>query len=87
MVIRKIFRAGNSQVVALSKEILQKLHLREGSSLILELDEEKKCVVLRPLEINQENIPINLNCIDKDYVDVVNGFIKKYEQALKELAK
>jgi len=87
MVIRKIFRAGNSQVVALTKEILQKLHLKEGSPVVLELDEEKKYIVLKPLDMNQENVTVNIESIDNDYINIVNNFIKKYEQALKELAK
>lgn len=45
MLIRKIFRTGNSYVVALTKEILQKLKLKDGSPVIIELDEEKNVLL------------------------------------------
>ncbi|GAW29230.1 MULTISPECIES: hypothetical protein [unclassified Carboxydocella] len=87
MLIRKIFRTGNSHVVALTKEMLQKLKLEEGSNVIIELDEEKKCIIVKPLIAPDEKSVQLLDGIDNDYVSLVNSFIKEYELALKELAK
>ncbi|HHX76820.1 MAG TPA: AbrB/MazE/SpoVT family DNA-binding domain-containing protein, partial [Firmicutes bacterium] len=50
MEIRKIFRAGNSQVISLPHKVLKTLGLKEGDQVIIELEgDQSKNLVLRPL--------------------------------------
>src|SRR5438034_9688093 len=44
--LRRLFKTGNSLVVALPREALDVLHLREGSQVTLEVDLERAAVVI-----------------------------------------
>lgn len=49
--VRKIFRAGNSLVVAIPKEALEALGLAEGAEVAVELDREQHQIVIAPVGV------------------------------------
>ncbi len=46
--LRKVFKTGNSIVVALPKEMLDALHLVEGGEVSVELDTDRRQIVIAP---------------------------------------
>ena len=78
---RKIFKAGNSAVVSLPKEMLKALQIRDGSQVDVILDQPNRQIIIRPTE----DLPIA--GIDTDFARQVSEFIGKYRPALEELAK
>ena len=58
--IRKVFRTGNSMVVSLPKEMLDALELREGGAVSVELDSERRNIVIRPS-------PAQVNGVDAEF--------------------
>ncbi|MDA8210457.1 MAG: hypothetical protein M0021_01025 [Clostridia bacterium] len=81
MEVRKIFKAGNSHVVALPQEILKELGLQDGSQVVVSVNKGSKEVVLKPLTLYPETK------IEPGFAELVEEFITDYEVALKELAK
>jgi len=79
---RRLFKTGNSIVLSLPKEILDGLGLADGENVSLELDRQKKRVVLTPVEK-----PLAVAGVDENFAHQVNEFIEHYRPALEELAK
>ena len=79
--IRKIFRAGNSMVVSIPKDILDELQLSEGEDVSVELAPQQRQIVISPV---QKAIPTG---IDEAFARQVDDFIEKYRPALDALAK
>ena len=79
--IRKIFKTGNSVVVSLPKDALEQLGVAEGADVQVELDEQNRQIVIRPVELPVAGI------IDEDFAKQVADFIKRYKPALDALAK
>ena len=79
--VRKIFRTGNSIVVSLPKNALEKLGVEEGSDVQVELDQENRQIVIRPVELPIAGI------IDDAFARRVAELIEKYRPALEALAK
>jgi antitoxin MazE len=79
---RRLFKTGNSIVLSLPKEILDGLGLADGENVSLELDRQKKRVILTPAEK-----PLAVAGVDEDFAHQVNEFIEHYRPALEELAK
>jgi antitoxin MazE len=79
---RRLFKTGNSVVLSLPKEILDALGLADGENVSLELDRQKKRVILTPGEK-----PLAVAGVDEDFAHQVNEFIEHYRPALEELAK
>ena len=79
--IRKIFRAGNSMVVSIPKDILDELQLSEGEDVSVELASQQRQIVISPV---QKAIPTG---IDEAFARQVDDFIEKYRPALDALAK
>ena len=79
---RRLFITGNSIVISLPKEILDGLGLADGENVSLELDRQKKRVILTPVEKPQA-----VAGVDENFVHQVNEFIEQYRPALEELAK
>jgi len=77
---RKIFRAGNSMVVSLPKESLELLGLKEGSKVSIELDRERKRIIITP-------VAMTLPGVDAEFARQVKEFIEQYRPALEALAK
>ena len=80
--LRRLFKTGNSVVLSLPKEILDNLGLAEGENVSLELDDDRKRLIITPVEK-----PIAIPGVDEDFAHQVSEFIERYRPALKELAK
>ncbi len=78
--VRKVFKTGNSIVVALPKEMLEQLHVTEGSEVAVELDAERGHIVIAP-------IAPAVGGVDVDFARQVADFIEHYRPALETLAQ
>jgi len=79
--VRRLFKTGNSMVVSLPKDVLEPLGIIEGADLQVELDREKRQIIIRPVEQ-----PIAA-AIDTEFARQVADFIEEYRPALDALAK
>jgi antitoxin MazE len=79
--LRKVFRTGNSMVVSLPKEALELLGIAEGSDVSLELDREKRQIILSPVETS-----LAAAGVDEEFARQVSEFIDQYRLALETLA-
>jgi antitoxin MazE len=79
--LRKIFRTGNSIVVSIPKDILDKLSLTEGEDVSIELDSRQRQIVISPIE------KAMVTEIDQAFAKQVDEFIQEYRTALEALAK
>lgn len=79
--LRKIFRTGNSIVVSIPKDILEKLDLSEGEDVSVELDSQQRQILISPIEK-----PLAVG-VDEIFARQVDEFIKAYRPALEALAK
>ena len=75
--VRKIFRSGNSLVVALPKESIERLGWHEGSEVSVEV--ERGRVIIEPAALP-------LADIDPAFAQQLNEFIEQYRPALIALA-
>ena len=80
--LRKVFRTGNSVVIALPKEALSYLGLAEGAEVSVDLDREKRQIVIAPVAA-----PLVGAGVDEDYARQVADFIEQYRPALEALAR
>lgn len=78
--VRKIFRTGNSMVVSLPKDALEFLNLTEGGEVSVELDRERRQIVIAPAEPAFPGV-------DEAFAHQVAEFIEQYRPALEALAK
>ncbi len=78
--LRKIFKTGNSLVVALPKKNLQAIGLREGSEISLRVDEELGQIILEPARPQAPSV-------DAEFARQLDEFIAEYGPALNALAK
>ncbi|MBT4309214.1 MAG: AbrB/MazE/SpoVT family DNA-binding domain-containing protein [Anaerolineae bacterium] len=78
---RKIFKAGNSAVVSLPKDMLEALQIRDGSQVDVILDQPNRQIIIRPTE------HLSIVGIDTDFAHQVSEFIAMYRPVLEELAK
>lgn len=78
--VRKIFKSGNSTVLALPKEMLDTLRLKEGEDVSVELDVERQQIVIT-------RIPAEAEGVDAEFARQVAEFIDAYRPALEALAK
>jgi antitoxin MazE len=81
--LRKVFRTGNSLVISLPKDALELLDIAEGSDVSIDLDREKKQVVISPVEEE----PLAIAGVDKAFAQQIAEFIDRYRPALEALAK
>jgi antitoxin MazE len=80
--VRKIFKTGNSVVVSLPKDAIEYLQINEGSEVNVELDREKRQIVITPAEPS-----LVIAGIDPEFANQVAEFIEQYRPALEKLAK
>lgn len=78
--LRKIFKTGNSTVVSLPREMLERLGVGDGSDVSVELDLPTKQIIIRPVE---KTIP----GVDEEFARQVAEFIEEYRPALEALAR
>jgi antitoxin MazE len=77
---RRVFRSGNSVVVSLPEEALECLRVGVGEEVSLDLDWEKRELVLRP-------VPALPRGVDEEFARQVAEFIAEYRPALEALAR
>ena len=77
--VRRIFRTGNSLVVALPKEALECLQLGEGAEVSVELADDRR-IVIAPARRQ-------LAGVDEAFARQVSEFIERYRPALDALAR
>jgi len=80
--LRKVFKTGNSMVVSLPKDALEFLQIDEGRDVSVELDRDKRQIVITPADP-----PLAIAGIDPEFANQVADFIEHYRPALEELAK
>lgn len=79
---QRLFKTGNSGVISLPKEILDGLGLSEGKNVSLELDRQRRRLILTPVDK-----PLAIAGVDGEFAWQIDEFIKHYRPALEELAK
>ena len=77
----KISKIGNSAGVILSRDILDELGLKVGTPVVITVDTLKKILVIGRASRAKKSP------IDPNFSRRVEDFIRKYEPALKELAR
>jgi antitoxin MazE len=80
--LRKVFKTGNSVVISLPKDALELLGVSEGSDVSLDLNREKRQIVISPIEK-----PLAAAGVDEEFAHQVSEFIERYRPALEALAK
>ncbi len=80
--LRKVFKTGNSVVVSLPKDALELLGIQEGSEVSVDLDRDKKQVVISAIEE-----PLAEVGVDETFAQQVSEFIEQYRPALEALAR
>ncbi len=78
--VRKIFRTGNSMVIALPKEMLDPLRLGEGAEVDVQFDRARGVITVSPA-------PVMVKGVDEDFARQVSEFIDQYRPALEALAR
>ena len=76
---RKIFRAGNSAVVSISRDALEAVGLDLGDEVTVVADAEERRIVIAPAR--------ELPGVRGDFLERVDRFIERYRPALEQLAK
>lgn len=80
MEVRKVFKAGNSSVVSLPADMLKALGIKDGSHFSVELNREKRELILKPVVVKSSNMSI-------DFVRLVDKLLIDYDFALRRLSK
>ena len=78
--LRKVFKTGNSIVVALPKEMLESLRIGEGQEVSVELDVDRRQILIAPAT------PVSTD-VDAEFARQVADFIATYRPALEALAR
>ncbi len=78
--VRKVFKTGNSIVVSLPKEMSDILELAEGSEVSVELDQDRRQIIIAPVKIAVDGV-------DAIFAKQVAEFIETYRPALEALAQ
>lgn len=73
---QKIIKVGTSAAVTIPKGVMEKLGYKVGDSIELSVDEKARTITA--------GAP---SAVDSDTLDWARKFMKKYDKALKELAK
>ena len=80
--LRKVFRTGNSVVISLPKEAIELLGISVGSDISIDLDREKRQIIISPVEE-----PLAVVGVDETFAQQVAEFIAQYRPALEALSR
>ncbi len=80
--VRKVFKTGNSMVISVPREALEYLGLQEGMEVSVDLDREKRQIVIKAMDK-----PLAIAGVDEAFSHQVAEFIEQYRPALEALAK
>jgi antitoxin component of MazEF toxin-antitoxin module len=78
--VRKVFKAGNSCVISLPLDMLKVLGLKDGSHVSVELNRERRELVLKPVIVKSNSMSI-------DFVRLVDKLLVDFEYPLRRLGK
>ncbi len=81
MAIQTVFKAGNSDVVAIPPEIKKRTGIKTGSNILVDVASDGKTIVIN--EVGDKNQSV----ITPDFLKWLEKFNKEYGPALKKLAK
>lgn len=78
--VRKLFKTGNSLVVSLPRESVERLGLHEGSEVEVTVDTDGQRLIVAPVKVS-------LPDIDAEFARQLDAFIEQYRPALEALAR
>ena len=78
MFTQKLFKAGNSTVITVPKQILELLKIKEGDDVVLEPNQDS---------VTLKRKAKNAGGVDAKFMKMVDDFATEHEDVLKELAK
>lgn len=78
--VSKVIKTGNSLVVLLPSEVIERLNLREGSELEVQVDGDASQILLMPARPETAEI-------DAKFARQLDEFIERYRPALAALAR
>lgn len=81
MQIQTVFKAGNSDVVAIPPEIKKKTGIKNGSNIIVSVASDGKTIVIN--EVGDKKAAV----LTTNFFEWLENFNKEYGSALTELAK
>lgn len=84
MYTQKIFQAGNSSVVAIPKELLTKLNLKSGQSVVIKADIEAARLIIEAPASPQ---PAKKSASEKEFNHWLEKTMEEDAEILDELAK
>jgi antitoxin component of MazEF toxin-antitoxin module len=84
MYTQKIFQAGNSSVVAIPKELLKKLDLKPGQSIVIKADPDAARLII---ETSVPGQSVDKSASTKEFHDWLDIFMEENSEILDELAK
>ena len=71
--LREVYKSGNSIVISLPKEALELLSISKGSTVVLELNREKRKIILSTIET-----PLASARVDEKFTRQISEFIDQY---------
>jgi antitoxin component of MazEF toxin-antitoxin module len=80
--LRKISKTGNRVVASLPKDAIEYLNMEEGTEVNVEVDREKRQLVITPAEP-----PLAIAGVDPEFARQITEFIEQYRPALEKRAK
>lgn len=78
----RVFKTGYSVVISLPKDALDYLGLEEGANVSVDLDRERRQIVITPAAA-----PLAVAGVNVTFAHQVSEFIEQYRVALETLAK
>ena len=78
--INKLIKIGNSVGITLPKKLLSLLDLQQGEEVFVDTDLKNKSIIIK-------SIIVAKNEVNKDVVQGMGKFTKRYSKALKNLSK
>jgi antitoxin component of MazEF toxin-antitoxin module len=82
MQVQTVFKAGNSNVVAIPKFMSEELGLAKGSKVQLELAVDRKTLLISKAGSARRSLSVT-----PDFIKILEGVNKRYGSALAELAR
>ena len=81
MRLQTVFKAGNSDVVAIPPEVKKRTGLKTGSNVVVDVASDGKTVVITEVDSKR-----NKSFITPSFLNWLDGFNRQYSSALQELA-
>jgi antitoxin component of MazEF toxin-antitoxin module len=82
LMISKTFKSGNCIGVSLPREALAYLGILEGAEVSVELDRERRQIVIVPIDAS-----LAIAGVDNEFAHEVKEFIEQYRPTLEALAR